>query len=215
MGKLIIGNRYDMLALVSRFGTNKNGDSLWMCKCDCGQERVCAGNKLRSGRVKNCGCVWKAQLEKWKPLTHLIDTRIYRIWNGIISRCTNQDDPNWHRYGGRGITVCDEWRVFENFYNDMKDGYSDDLSIDRKENNKGYYKENCKWATRVEQARNRRSSRFFEHDGMRLTIAEWCERLGISSGLVRNRLRKGWDEKTALLTPKMIHGHTLKNPLFA
>jgi hypothetical protein len=146
-----------------------------------------------------------------KPLSHLTKTRIYRIWCGILDRCNRPNGPNYSRYGGRGISVCEEWRFFCNFYNDMKEGYSDELSIERVENDKGYFKDNCRWATRTEQARNRRTNHYFEYNGERLTLAGWCEKLNVDYALVRNRLKKGWTEELALFTPKIKHGHTLSN----
>ena len=127
---------------------------MWLCICKCGNIKTIAGSSLKCGGSRSCGCIIKeagTSLGMWgKP--------VYHSWEGMIQRCNNPNDKSYKNYGGRGITVCKEWLKFENFYKDMGD-CPDGLSIERVENSKGYFPENCKWATQTEQQRNKRAQR--------------------------------------------------------
>lgn len=124
-------------------------------------------------------------------------TKVYYTWANMLDRCNNKHNPGYRWYGGRGITVCEEWRVFINFYKDMGDAPKG-LTLDRLDSNKGYYKENCRWATIKQQARNKRSSRFITYNGRTLTIAEWAEILNIKANIISYRLCAGWPVKRIL-----------------
>jgi hypothetical protein len=125
--------------------------------------------------------------------------KIRNIWYSMIHRTTNPSNTNYFRYGGRGITVCDEWHSFETFYEDMKDSYLVGLSIDRIDNEKGYSKENCRWATKKEQANNRRSSALYTIDGCTKTLAQWCMESNSKPSTIRQRIYAyGWSIKAAL-----------------
>lgn len=130
-------------------------------------------------------------------------TRIYRIWNGIKSRCQNKNAKDYERYGGRGIAVCEEWQAFEPFYEwAMANGYRDDLSIDRIDNDGNYCPENCRWTTVRKQSRNRRSNRILEYNGVKKCLSEWDESVGAKTrGVVRQRLVRGWSIEKAVTTP--------------
>jgi len=127
-------------------------------------------------------------------------TRVYRIWSCMLTRCNNQNEPAYAKYGARGIKVCDRWLVFANFLEDMGEPNLNE-SIDRIDNNFGYFKENCRWATRTVQNRNRKSCRFIEINGITKTVAEWAEVYGVKSRLIRVRLSDGWGEVEAVTTP--------------
>ena len=128
-------------------------------------------------------------------------TKIYKIWKGIIDRCCNPNGKYYDRYMGRGIVMCESWRnSFENFYKDMGDS-PPNCSIDRIDNNKGYCKENCRWATRIEQQRNRRTVIKLTFNNQTKTLPEWAELIGISNTTLWKRLNAGWDINRTLTSP--------------
>lgn len=154
-----IGRKYSNWTILSLSRSDRFHKRYVIARCElCQTEHEVCLATLRNGTSKACKCV---------ITTHqMIHDRIYTIWSKIVQRCTNPNNKGYVNYGGRGITVCDEWLIFINFYNDMKDTYQDNLTIERINNDLGYYKENCKWATYKEQARNRRSLKLSEADAI-------------------------------------------------
>ncbi len=172
---------------------------MWLCRCElCGTEKDVYQCALRNGTSKSCVC------KNGRKETHgLSQSPEYKIWSCIYTRCFNKRFRAFHRYGGRGITMCDRWRTFTNFLEDMGPRPSPDHSIDRFPNNDGNYEPgNCRWATQTEQANNRHSSHFLECDGERHTMSEWSRIVGVKVGTIRSRIyREGWSIKDALSTP--------------
>ena len=188
----ISGQRFARWTAISSTGT---GDG-WLCRCDCGTEKAVSSSHLRNGRTKSCGCATSELLSQ--PRTHgKRHTRAWKIWSGIKQRCLNPKNSAYKRYGGRGITVCDKWLTLEGFLEDMGEP-PDGMSIDRKENDKGYYKDNCRWATDTQQARNTSANRVITIGNEKNTLAEWCEILGIKYTTAHSRLRRGWGAEKAL-----------------
>lgn len=139
---------------------------------------------------------------KYKVKHGMSHTRIYKIWTGMKMRCLNKNNTNYHRYGGRGITVCKDWLKFENFYNDMKHGYSDKVELDRIDNTKGYSKENCRWASHFKNCNNRSTSkRIFKYKNKMYTIAELVKIGNFRPGTLQERIKNGWSIKKAMETP--------------
>lgn len=137
-----------------------------------------------------------------RPVHRRTSTTEYNIWSGMKARCLNPGIKAYASYGGRGITVCDEWMEFEKFYEDMGPR-PEGMSLDRIDNNKGYSKDNCRWATRTEQSRNRRDNHIYDIDGFRGTMKQVCEHLGIALGTVSSRIYGlGWPEYDAFTRPK-------------
>ena len=150
-------NRLTVIKEVTPYGRER----CWLCKCDCGKETVVQQNNLVSGEVKSCGCLRQEILVKEHTTHGGRYTRLYNIWRRMRSRCSKESDISYPNYGGRGIRVCREWETsFENFRDwALSAGYSDDLSIDRINNDRNYCPQNCHWATAKEQANNRRPRR--------------------------------------------------------
>lgn len=186
-----------------------NGDSqrIYECQCLCGQLTWALRSNLRSGNTKSCGCLFN-ETRSTSHRTHgKTGTRVYRIWAGMIQRCTDPNTSAYKDYGGRGVQVCDRWRQFKNFLTDMgepPDGYS----LERKDVNAGYGPDNCVWATRTEQARNTRRNHLLTLNGETKPLAAWSESLGLSIATIKQRLRKGWPVEKALSLRKFNRSET-------
>lgn len=158
--KIIPGQRYNRWTVLKELPQKKfSGRSYRMIKvqCDCGTIRDSKLSLIRTGHSKSCGCYNNEKLIERSTIHNLSYSRIHRIWKGMKERCTNPNAKAYKNYGGRGITICDEWmNSFQKFYEDMKEGYADHLTIDRIDVNENYCKENCRWATNSEQQLNKR-----------------------------------------------------------
>lgn len=188
----------------------KSGRKLarYKCLCDCGNFKVVDGRHLKDGTTMSCGCLANEVHKRshgvgprcwWHDLIH---TRIYRVWGNMVNRCTNPNNPAFPSYGARGILVCDEWLEFENFYLwAMSNGYSDELQIDRIDNDLGYYPENCRWADRITQSNNKRSNVFVEYQGEMMTVADLARKLDMPYKVLHARLRNGWTLERAVSQP--------------
>lgn len=171
-----------------------------LCKCDCGNITKVRVEHLRSGHTKSCGCYQRTQTSKAHKTHGREPKRLYSIWANMKTRCLNKNTETYERYGGRGITICDEWLSFENFRNwAITNGYSDDLTIDRIDNDGNYEPSNCRWATDYEQRNNTRRNHFLEYKGERKTIRQWSDDVGISCKVISDRVnRYGWTVEEAL-----------------
>lgn len=195
----IIGRRFGRLTVVSYHGT-KNNRTLWKCLCDCGRYAVVSGKCLNNGNTKSCGCLRKQNAKKLFTKHGKSGKRIYMIWAGVKTRCYNKTRKYYKYYGGRGITMCDEWKDdFQAFYNwSMSNGYNDNLTIDRIDVNGNYEPNNCRWVTMKQQNRNSRHNIKSTYNNETHCLSEWCEILGLNYNNVKYRLYNNWSIERAL-----------------
>lgn len=205
MGRPVIdetGNRYGRLVVLKRAGYRER-NATWHCKCDCGNHCVTTGTKLRLGRKRSCGCLIRDTVT-----THgLTNTPEYHAWTIMKQRCTNPNNANYPRWGGRGISVCARWLTsFENFYADMGPRPDPDRSLDRRDNDGDYTPENCRWATRSQQGQNKRNNVLLTHRGITQCLAAWSRDVDLDEKVLSKRLQLGWSDGRALTTPLMTRG---------
>jgi hypothetical protein len=197
--KDLTGMRFGKLVAVEPFKKSWCSKYFWKCECDCGKEISCLGSNLLRGNTSSCGCYKDEKIGDLRRSHGLPNTRIFKIWAGIRKRCNNPKCAAYKDYGGRGIKICERWDKFENFYEDMKDGYADNLSLDRFPNVNGDYEPgNCRWATTAEQNRNRRTNVIVEYNGVSKTLTEWQMVTGIRYSTISNRIKQGWSVEDAL-----------------
>lgn len=206
----MIGNRFDRLLVIEkadpfRSKTGKVVCAGWKCRCDCGNVVIVRANSLRMGKTKSCGC-----LNKEKPPNNIkhnmSNTRIYKIYKSMKKRCYNITCDKYKDYGGRGITVCEEWlHNFQSFYEwAMSNGYADDLTIDRKDVNGNYEPSNCRWIPKKEQAHNKRNTIYDENH---ISIAKQAREIGIvEPSIARSRYKAGWSSYESVHTPVLRKG---------
>ena len=170
------------------------------------------GKRLRSGESRSCGCLAAEQTAARNRTHGQTGTRLYKIWQGMMTRCTNPADRNFQKYGARGIAVCDRWKSFETFAEDMAHGYADHLTLDRIDARGNYEPGNCRWATQTEQQRNRTNNRLVTYQGAAKSLAEWCDQLGLPYRAVMQRLHRGWSPERAFTTPVRVTSRTPRSP---
>jgi len=185
----LTGRRFGKLTVVRPHGKTKSGKYTWLCRCDCGVEKI--KQALIQDQPKSCGCVSPFK-------THGMNgTPEYHAWESIKQRCRNPKNPGYKNYGGRGITFCKRWERFENFFSDM--GHRPPRhTIERIDNEKGYGPENCRWATYSDQLNNRRNNLVATEKGKRKTATQLSKESGIPFTTIKNRIKKGWPEEHLL-----------------
>lgn len=199
------GKRFGRLTVLG-YSHNCDGFTYWNCLCDCGNEVVVRGVRLTHGTTQSCGCLLRditAAKNRERADGRYRDERLYRIYYGIKTRCYNSKEPGYERYGGRGISMCDEWK--DDFWKfqewALSSGYRPDLTIDRVNNDGEYSPQNCRWANVKQQSNNRSSNVILNCGGTQKTVAEWSEIVGIGKNIIYQRLRDGWSVEDALSIP--------------
>lgn len=206
----ISNKKFGKLLAVKRC-TNMSGKTAWECKCDCGNITFVTTSNLTCNRIRSCGCLKIKQLLDRSTTHNQRHTVLYSVWRGLRQRCNNPKHASYHNYGGRGITVCEEWdKSFQAFYDwSYANGYSTEnqkdeklkLTIDRIDNNGNYEPSNCRWVDRKTQTRNMRTTRFITFNGQNKSVSEWCEIYGIKLQTFNTRIRNGWSIEEALTKP--------------
>jgi hypothetical protein len=204
----LTGQRFGMLTVVERSGSNTRGRATWQCRCDCGNDVIVVGSDLISNKSTSCGCKRSASLSAFNKETKTSHgmryTRLYREWRSMKNRCSCENWEDYGNYGGRGITVCPEWADSFEAFRDwaLANGYRDDLTLDRRDVDGNYEPSNCRWATQAQQANNKRNSRYLEYNGEVKTVKEWADELGLNYSTLYSRITtKGWSTEKALTTP--------------
>lgn len=191
----LVGDKFGRLTVISLFDRKRSG-SRWLCKCECGNEHTVFTQNLKNGSVRSCGC-------QSHPTKHgMTNTRVYQTWAAMKSRCRSQSYHAHKHYAGKGVAVCNEWLQFEAFYEwALKNGYKDDLTLDRVDNSKGYEPSNCRFVTIADQQRNKTSNRIVTFQGKTKSICQFADDIGIARATLCNRLSRGWSVEKALTTP--------------
>lgn len=223
MGKFVdlTGRRYGRLVVIERSGLAPSGHALWHCMCDCGRYHIVSSNQLRSG-TKSCGCLRRERASETNSVAKRNERkkrepvgseyrRLAQVYNDMKKRCYNPNNKRYSVYGGRGIEVCSEWRNSFTAFKEwaLKSGYSDELTLDRKNVDGNYSPDNCRWATRKEQNNNRRNNRIVEYNGASMTLHELSELCGIEYKTLWSRFKAGWSVIDAVQTPvrRRVNGH--------
>ena len=187
------GDKYNRLTAIKFSHKNEHGSQFWTFKCTCGNLITTIVSGVKNEGTKSCGCFTKDRIYQHG----MIKTKVYSCWHSMKDRCLNKDNQNYKNYGSRGIKVCKEWMEFKNFYKDMGDAPKN-KSLDRVNNNKGYYKSNCRWSTRTEQQNNTRKNIFLTYRNETKTVSQWAVKLNINKYTIFTRLRRNFSIEKAL-----------------
>jgi len=208
----LTSRRFGRLVVLEVIGDDEpTRTKYWRCACDCGNFKSVRHAYLLSGTTTSCGCRLQ---EVYKNMHSIAVTKhgcesnpLYPTWRNMMARCYDPKDPRYRTYGARGVTVCERWHNIRNFIADMG-SRPPGLTLERKDNDAEYSPENCCWATRTEQARNRTITLLIEFQGEIKPLIEWCEQFSMPYKLVYERLyRYNWTAARALTTPLMANQH--------
>jgi hypothetical protein len=197
----ITGKRFGRLVALRCLGTSSTKQLVWEFQCDCGNRCSTKSLRVKSGHTRSCGCLHK-EIARQLLITHGKSRTIeFSIWGAMQTRCYNEKSIGYKHYGGRGINICSRWGKFENFLADMGERPGRSYSLDRINNDKGYSKANCRWATKDQQANNCRSNIRIKYKELKLTLSQWAKKLNINFGSLYYRVVTAkWPPKKALTT---------------
>lgn len=196
----LTGKKFGRLLVLEQYPT-LTYQLKYRCLCDCGNVRIVGAQNLRIGMTQSCGCIQRERASSASLVHGFSHTPVHNVWSHMKRRCSDEASPQYANYGGRGIKVCSRWDSFLNFLEDMGVP-AEGMTLERIDNDGGYSKENCRWADKKDQANNRRSSRFIEFAGKRLTLAQWERENGLRAGQLHERLARGWSVEKALTSPR-------------
>ena len=208
IGKFIdlTGQRFGRLTVIGRTDdyVSPKGHKLvrWLCECDCGNKSCVTTSSLKKGESKSCGCL-NREISRKRLLTHGdSEARLYHIWRRMKDRCNTETDKNYHHYGGRGISVCQEWDdyvVFKEWA--LNSGYNEQLTIDRINVDGNYEPSNCRWVDWTVQANNKRNNHYITYKNKTQSMKDWSNELSIDYSTLRRRIGSGWSPESAFNTP--------------
>jgi hypothetical protein len=206
------GDKFGKLTVIELVSGNNANNRRYRCQCECGGTKITSEGNLKRGRCKSCGCLYFGHGGSKKKNIYLgSDSRLYRIWGAMKNRCLGINKHKFKYYGGRGITVCNEWA---NSYNAFKkwaleNGYDEqggrNCTIERINVNGNYEPSNCRWATIKEQMNNTRRNTFVEYDGKRMSLSQWADYLKIGYSSFMSRWSRGWTMERIVNTPVRHH----------
>lgn len=197
----MVGQRFSRLTVVKFYEVDEKTRLLkWECICDCGNKTIVKGSLLKRGRTKSCGCLNREAISKAHKKHGMSNTKFYHVWNTMNMRCHNPNSTSYKDYGAKGIEVCDRWRIFSNFKDDMLPSYKEGLQIERIDNLKGYEPNNCRWATPVEQSNNTSRNKLLEYNGETLTMSEMARKYNVPVNTFKRRIYRGWSVERAIET---------------
>lgn len=206
-----INQRFGKLIVIRLVEGNNATNRKYLCKCDCGNEKITSEDNLRRGRCKSCGCLYKNNGGKRKYIKgYYLDSRskLYGVWHNMVRRCTDPKAKQYKNYGGRGIKICDEWNDYSVFRKwAINTGYIEEHSrseymLDRIDNDGNYEPSNCRWTNAKTQMNNRTVNTFICYQGVERTMAEWADYYNIPYNLFFRRYQRGWDFERIITTPK-------------
>lgn len=197
---IVAGTKYGRLTVIEQTGRDKNHKKLYLCRCECGEEKVFIGSRLKSGHTKSCGCLSRDTVIARSTKHSLSRTRAAASWANMMYRCYDPQEAYYHRYGARGIKVCERWHDLKNFFEDMGER-PEGQTLERINNDGDYEPGNCKWASPLEQSQNTSFNRQLTFNGLTLCLSEWARRAGIKRNTIEGRLDRGWSIEQALTIP--------------
>ena len=207
----LTGRRFERLKVLERLPKQPGEVVKYLCLCDCGNKKIVSSGNLQNLSTKSCGCYNLEAIKKANTKHGYFGTPTYVSWASMKTRCTNPKSPDYPRYGGRGIKVCDRWlHSFENFLLDLGERPHLKFTLERKQNNKGYEPGNCYWASPKEQANNRSSNVTFLFNNEILNIAQIAEVAGIRRDMLSRLLRKGYSLEEAVARLKLSKKRNMK-----
>lgn len=191
----MIGRIFGKLTVLSEAGRSNDKQKVYLCECECGTKTKVISGNLKKGNSQSCGCVRRKTCAARMALLNFkhgqSNTKLWRTWKGIWERTTLVTNAHFQRYGGRGITVCEEWRDFRRFAKDVGEPPSPSHSLDRIDNSGGYFPSNVRWATAKEQAHNRSTNVWVLSDGQKMIASEVAKKMGVSKSTISRWLESG------------------------
>ena len=195
------GDTVGELTLLHSHIIERAGRRLWACRCSCGKTCTVRQDSLQSGATRSCGHlqIEYARTGDGHRIHGATGTPMWQVWKNMHRRCSDMNSKDYVNYGGRGISVSEEWSDFNTFLSDMGERPSDEHSLERRNNERGYCRDNCYWATKTEQNRNTRRTHWVALGDEHVSLAEAAERTGVNYGTLKSRIRRGWSDSQALV----------------